>query len=193
MYVICYDNTARQYCVLPKNIADSTLRYLNVTEVAEAETEDDAYTTLCNITRKNDRGDNCIPLYNLRKKQAKESYDRYLWEDNRNFSYLLLENFAPRMDKGYEEAFGTKLSASSYMRRLMWYLIDPLNHTETELSAFESMVGSLVMLMTSDSKLEIGMILFTFTEMLNCIPGLTNVERSRIQTVRDLCSPNKII
>lgn len=193
MYTICYDNNSKQYVVLNRDIADSTLRYLNVTELAEADTEADAYDKLLDFGRKNQRGDHCIALYNLRKKQAKEKYDRYLWDDEKNFYYLAQENFAPLISMGYEEAFGTKLIASNYMRRLMWYLIDPLNHTEDELAAVEGMTGSLVMLMTADKKLEVGMIMFNFTEMLKCLSDLSTVEKSRIQMIRDLCNPNKII
>ena len=194
MYNICFDNSVRQYVVLSDHIAEDSLQYLNLTPIETAETEDDAYTKIASYKRTHEgpkAESNIIQFYNARKKNVKVKYDKELWENDRYFAFLIQEDFAPRVNKGFVDAFGTPLAASNYMRRLMWYMIDTITHKDTELSAIEAMMGSLVMLMTENNALEVGMIMFQFTEMLKCVSTLSETEQSRIEMVRDLVNPNK--
>ena len=191
MYNICFDNTARQYVVLSDHIIDGALQYLNITPILDADTEDEAYTKLVSLKRNsrvNDDND-IIQIYMSNKNAIKETYDRELWENDRYIAFLIQEDLAPRINKGFEEAFGTPLAASNYMRRLMWYMIDPFTHNDTEKNGIKGMRESLISLMTN-SNLEIRKILFNFTEFVKLIT-LNEKEESRIQMLRDLVNSNK--
>lgn len=182
-YLVVHDNYNRQFAVVDiEELGENNLRFLNIIDVAECDTEEDAYEVLDVISRASaTAGDAAISTYNNLRKEARGLYDKQIWNNDKQFNYII-SDFERRLSMSYGEALSTKLEASRYLRRLMWLLINEFEHD----LAFNKIVSNSVETALKDNSTVISVIR-DFIEMVANLQ-LSNKERERVNKLAKLIS-----
>lgn len=183
-YLVVHDNYNRQFAVVNiEEIGENNLRFLNnVIDVAGCDTEEEAYEVLDVISKTSSAaGDAAIRTYNNLRKEARELYDKQIWNNDKQFNYII-SDFKQRMNMSYGEPFSSQLEASRYLKRLIWMLINEFQHD----SDFNDCVKSFVETTFKDNpSLNASSVVRQFTNMVTNLQ-LSDKERERVNKLAEI-------